>query len=437
MVTGTIRTGTYIYAMLAAVVIMPAANGFEGTVEKRGILHTGLFGKKRVCEPIPYCPPEYMPTQPLQPTPKVEPKLEPVRPQQPQQPQPPTRPTQPAEPAEPARPEPAQPEAPAQQPPAAPDTSPFDGQDFASGLETAGGGSSLAPSMLGDFVGIIYRVPQNLVIDTAQEQARARILNRYKIADNTSPIPQTRLIYSYNYFSDAFNTTGSIHRHTFGAELAMLDNLVSVEVRQAIDGFRDFPDASDRTDPANFRAIFKGVMYRRPGVLVSAGLGIGFPTGENVEGTPDDNYVFTPFVGFLYRSPGSRWYAQGFEQIDLPTSDDDQVLLHTDIGIGYHLHEEVDGPSILPFVTAIIPTAELHLYTPIGDDPTGRLLGLVYQDVLNSTLGTVFFFGPSTSLSLGLGIPLSTQKDYDYEFQCHFQWRFGRSQGRAAVPFSG
>src|SRR5690606_7721313 len=120
-------------------------------------------------------------------------------------------------------------------------------------------------------IGVIYRVPTpaDLVIDTSQELARARILNRYKIADNTSPIPQSRLIYSYNYFSDAFDSVGHIHRHTFGAELAMFDNLFSVEVRQALDGFRNFRGEADTARGANFRTIFKGLLFRRDSVLIS------------------------------------------------------------------------------------------------------------------------------------------------------------------------
>lgn len=312
---------------------------------------------------------------------------------------------------------------------------PFDSQDFSSALETAGGPSSLSPGMLGDFIGIIYKVPSNLVIDTPQEQAQARILNRYKIADNTSPLPQTRLLYSYNFFSDAFNSTGDVHRNTFGAELAFMNNLFSFEIRQALDTFVDFPGASDKTNAANLRTVLKAVLYRQQSYVLTGGLGVGYPTGDRVPGTPDDNFILTPFIGYFARSEGSSWFIQGFEQLDLPTNDDDQILLHTDFGIGYWLLDRMGSGGW--GITAIIPTVELHLYTPIGDDPTGQLLGLVYQDVLNTTLGTTFFFGEATSISLGLGLPLSTQKDYDYELQCHLQWRFGSSRGSRYTPFSG
>lgn len=431
--------------LLSGLFWLPTANGMNGLEKpRRGILYSGWLGKR--FEPVPYCEPA---PQWVEPTPVPEPK----RPSEPtpSTPKPTTPPAKPEAPRpeapRPEAPRPDAPQPPAQQPqappaqPQQPDSSPFDSSNLSSGLETAGATGSLAPSMLGDFIGVIYRVPtagpSNLVIDTSQELARARILNRYKIADNTSPIPQSRLIYSYNYFSDAFNSVGDIHRHTFGAELALFDNLFSIEVRQALDSFRSFPGEADTTRGANFRTTFKGLLYRQDSVLVSGGLGIGFPTGDHVAGTPDDNYLLTPFVGYLINSANGRWYIQGFEQIDLPTDDDDQFLLHTDIGFGYRLYQESDGPGMLPWVTAIIPTIELHLYTPIGDDPVGRLAGLVYQDVLNSTIGTVFYFGQSTTLSLGLGIPLSTQKDYDFELQCHLQWFFGSSARSRYAPFAG
>lgn len=303
--------------------------------------------------------------------------------------------------------------------------------DFSSGLDVAGSGQSLAPNVLGDFIGVVFPGPgpvpvvpgnppsSSIVLDTPQERAVVRTINRYLIADNTSPLPRSRLVYTYNYFDDAFNTGGDVHRNYGGAEVAFLEQLLSVEVRGGINTFSNFPDTSDRTDFGNLRTTIKGLFYRGSSLAMSGGLGVTWPTGPKPQGLPAGNYTLAPFVGYLWANSRSDWFVQGFQQIDVPTEASDQGLIHTDVSIGYWLRRNGTG-----LVRAITPQVEWHLYNPYGDSPSGPYQGLQYNDVLNMTLGTTFFVGSRASVAFGLGVPISSRTDYNLEGQLQLNWFF-------------
>jgi hypothetical protein len=227
-------------------------------------------------------------------------------------------------------------------------------------------------------------------------------------------------MYSYNYFHDAFHTIGDVQRHFGGFELAMLEQSASIEVVAAVNGFYGFPDVPDTAGFGDLRTTAKVVIYRNDTFVSSGGLGVGWPTGNKPAGVPAGDYYLSPFLGYLLSPQDGDWFLQAFQQLDVPTQGEDQILLHHDVGIGYWLRR--DDPN--RFVTGIAPTIELHLYTPLGKAPSGALADLYYDDVLNATVGTTFILRRTCSLALGVGIPITTQRDYDVEAQMHFNWNF-------------
>lgn len=300
-----------------------------------------------------------------------------------------------------------------------------EGDGDESAREALSDGVVTAPNMLGDFIGLFYLgppPPSDLrTIRTPLAFAQQRSATRFKAADNNSPLPRTRVLYSFNYFSNAFEQGGELYRQFAGVELAGFGNRVSVDLRGNGNTLNGFQGGNGGTDWGNLYTNFKGVLYSRGAQTYSAGLLVGWPVGATPRATPNNNYYLAPWVGYLFARPGSRWFIQGFEQVDFPTSSDDTVLVHTDIGV---------GGWIIPYrrgrvLNGLAPTLEMHLYTPVGSQPTGALLGLRYNDVWNLTLGVTLFVIDEIQIAMGIGTPLLARRDYDVEAQLHVNVPFG------------
>lgn len=273
------------------------------------------------------------------------------------------------------------------------------------------------PNMLGDFVGGFLFEPTPAP-DT-DPRAVARTLNRFKVADNNSPIPRTRLLWSYNYFSDPFNVSGGAHRNFLGGEYAFFQQRFSVDARFNFNYFEGFPNSDNETLIGNFYTTLKALLLRTETLAISSGLAFGWPTGDFPGQLPTDNVYFMPFASFLYHTPGSRLYAQGFEQLDIPSESNDEMMLHTDLGVGYFLLYDHPG-----WINSIAGTTEMHLYTPVGGAASGVYQGMAYDDVLNLTVGATAVIANRATLAMGMGFPISENKDYDFEFQIHLNWYF-------------
>src|SRR5262249_25039753 len=99
------------------------------------------------------------------------------------------------------------------------------------------------------------------------------------------------------------------------------------------------------TEFGNMQLIFKGLILERPRLAVSAGLGLGIPTGNNTNITvtdylgdlrlnnaetqrvrnfqvQNDTWSMSPFVAFL-STPSCRFFTQGFAQLEIPLNSSD------------------------------------------------------------------------------------------------------------------
>ena len=275
----------------------------------------------------------------------------------------------------------------------------------------------LTPYMLGDFVGgFSFGTP---VVAANRPLAETRAQGRFKVADNNSPIPRRRLFYSLNYFEDPFGVDGDLYRNFTGAEYALLDNRVSIQYKAAIDHYANFAGFEDEADRSDTRITLKAVALQTDAILVSGGLGVGLPTANVPLPLADDNYIFAPFVGWIYRPAGSPFYIQGFEQYDIPSEGNDAQILHTDVGVGVVLWDRPDAT-----LSMLAPTIEIHAYSII-DDATGAYQALDYQDVVNMTLGVTAGICANATAALGYSFPLTDDDHYDHEIQLHLNLLFG------------
>jgi hypothetical protein len=265
--------------------------------------------------------------------------------------------------------------------------------------------SFFIPTMLGDMIprrDLIYR----------------KLAGGYKIADNNSPVPLRRGLYSFNYFNNPFELGGNAFQHTAGLELWGFNRRASLDLRWSLATFTE-PEGSRTSFPSDFRATFKTLFVDRFGLKVSGGVGTSIPVGGEPSHTHATSVLISPFVGWILTSDDSRWFVHGFEQFDIAFSHGNPMMLQSDVGVGYWLRR---SPS--DTITGIAPTAELHLYSPFGGDSEDGGSKLPRNNILNATVGMTVFFGASDSLAIGVGTPLFSRRDYEVEAHLHYNHRF-------------
>jgi hypothetical protein len=298
--------------------------------------------------------------------------------------------------------------------------------DFA--LDPGGQPEVFAPNMLGDRRGVFFIGPpppsDTTVLKTSEEQAVFKAITRFSAADNRSPRPQNRLWYSFNYFDNAFESPLDINRHTWGGEFAFFRQRMSIEVLAHVDFFDDRVLVDD-VEFGDMSTVLKGVLYQDVGFLISWGLGTTWPTGDRPRNVPGESVILSPFFGYLFAFPNSRWFVQGFEEVDILFRED-RLLLQSDIGLGYWLRPYNPANAF----SGLAPTIEAHVYTPIplADEERsakGALASLNYFDVVNITVGATLLFYDRATFALAFGFPVSNRTDYDFELQAHVNWRFG------------
>ena len=305
--------------------------------------------------------------------------------------------------------------------------------------------------------------------------------HNYKIADDESPRPVDRLIFTYNYYNDVngnFNNglnpgvgRSDVHQEVFGFEKTFLDRNASVGLRlplytldnsggsvQGIGG--TFTDVGDLTVVTKFVLIEN----RETGSLLSGGLCITIPTGPtniagvpspvvpqptvitipsppttfapappatvitqtpittvngvNVLAAPAHDALLQPWLGGIWE--GGSYYIHGFTALDIPTSTPDVTMLYNDIGVGYYLMRDRNQGRLL---TAVVPTFEVHVNTPLNHRGSGN--GVVgTPDWVDLVGGVIFEINHRSILTLAVGAPITGPKPYDLEGILAFNYRF-------------
>lgn len=293
------------------------------------------------------------------------------------------------------------------------------------GTEAAG---SFNPQMLGDFIGGSATIANPASGTSPSRSVRQPLAGRsgFKIADNESPRPVNRVFFTYNYYNEVNGRVNGadipridIHREIFGFERTFLDGDASFGMRipliqQTNSGALDFSDIGDLT----FILKYAFINDYETGNVASAGLVVTVPTGHDytlLDGTTLDPFLFQPWAGFIWNSGGL--FFQGFSSIVVPTQSVDATVLFNDLGVGFRTLEDPNR-----FITAITPTLEAHLTTPLSNRSATDLVS--YNDVLVITGGLHFEMNQRSLLTIGAATPLTGPLPFSVEGIVQLNYRY-------------
>jgi hypothetical protein len=262
----------------------------------------------------------------------------------------------------------------------------------------------------------------------------------FKISDNGSPMPQTADAFSFNYFYNLFDVVNTraangiqhtrIHREIFGFEWAELDGSWSFGLRLPLNTYNaaNSVDGLDgtSTDLGDLTAFWKFRLWKddASGSLLSAGLAVTPTTSIGSFAGSTGTKVFhntclQPFCGWIFRH--DHFYLQGFTAVDAPTDLNDVVMLQNSVAAGYFLYQAGKDCGL----TAVVPTVELHLSTPLNHrgvlalaDPAGN------ADQLNITGGINFEYGDASSAGIAFVRPLTGPRMFDFQIVFQVRYRY-------------
>ncbi len=337
-------------------------------------------------------------------------------------------------------------------------TSPNQGnQENPFSAESGGEGIAAAmPSMIGDsfspsFVTVGYTGESNCVTSPSGG------FGRFKMADDTSPLPQDRVLMDNSYFGGALTADGTgmttrcgVEGFEAGFEKTFLSGAASIELRA--------PVSSGDTLGTNFGDLgiaFKGLLVSRCDLAICAGMSMNAPTAPNSVTTGLPGIVTTtvtienqsvhllPFVGALWM-PSSRFFAQGYIQVDVDASGNevlagptagpfttvgrlyDPTFLYVDVGAGYWLRRG----DCSRLITSIACMGEIHINESLasgGAISDGTVAVPPYNySLVDFTAGLHMDMGQQCSVTVGYVAPLSggAEREFNGEFRAFCNYKF-------------
>jgi hypothetical protein len=278
-------------------------------------------------------------------------------------------------------------------------------------------------------------------------------VRNFKISENMSPRPQDRLFYNFHYYNDlngpinTFDRTPinnfQAFRHLFGLEKTFNAGKGSLGLRFPIDTLTadslvEGLQTPTRTAVGNLTVFGKYVLEQNPetGSLASVGLAITAPTGPGRFASAPyvfglNTTTFQPFFGYIYNL--NNWFFQGFSAFDFPANPRDVTLLFNDFAIGYFLLRSEDPGR---FVTAIAPTFEVHVNTPLNHrNWKDRFDIAAAPDVVNLTYGINVQFRRTAVLTTALITPVSSPKPFEAELAVLLNVFYGRTRA-SRIPIT-
>lgn len=318
---------------------------------------------------------------------------------------------------------------------------------------------------------------------------------RTLIAEHNKALPTDRAYFNFNSFHNAVRSrvsgvTGagmpigpfvaarksSVERYLLGIEKTYFDGLGSVEMRMPISGQYNFafdtgapivPETASVTggDIGNLSLIFKTALYNDSATVVSAGLGVDIPTGDDATvilaltqyELKNEAVHLSPFLAVM-RNPNDLFFWHMFAQLDVAANGDrfsfrsrppdvastgelgkftDQTLFHLDVGSGVWLMRQPEAPIL----TGVAAITEIH-YTDtfqktdslVAARPTlfpgGATVDLRnpanWMNVVNFTTGLHFELFDHSTLRIAGAVPLTQLDDrfFDSELLVQFGQRY-------------
>jgi hypothetical protein len=280
----------------------------------------------------------------------------------------------------------------------------------------------------------------------------------FKIADNQSPFPQDRFFFTFNYFDNVnarlnrdFQspiTNLSVFRYVFGLEKTFNQGMGSIGLRLPLDSAHastrpGYINQGGTSTALNDLTIFlKYVLAynQRTGDLISTGFAVTPPTGPasfaNARFLRLQPSLHTttlqPFLGYYFTRAG--FFLQGFSAIDVPVNFNDPLMWYNDVGIGYIFRP---NPTTAGIVTAIAPTFETHVNTPLNHrDPYNLFDKAATPDVVNLTFGLNLELWRRSVLTFGVVEAVTGPRPFDIEAVALLNIRFGGGPRGGGYPGS-
>ena len=230
-----------------------------------------------------------------------------------------------------------------------------------------------------------------------------------KIAEQNKALPQDRVYFAYNHFTNALLASGyqtlsnegdnesvvldgrrsfDVDRYTFAFEKTVFDDAFSIEFRMPLAGRFTFASEGQQIaggKGGNLAIVTKHLIFRSRQSSAVMGLGVGLPSGSDVHGGRGERTRFSiyndavhllPYVGFL-SVPNQRTFFQAFGQLDIAANGNpveftfatpervgiynEQTLLHLDFQTGYWLVRRSPNRDRGALLTGLAPMLELHV----------------------------------------------------------------------------
>jgi hypothetical protein len=274
----------------------------------------------------------------------------------------------------------------------------------------------------------------------------------FKVAENQTPMPTDRGYLTYNYYNGVrgpgsssdtpqFTSQSTIvngvpatvtsvgpggppaidlHRQTFGFEKTFLDGYASIGMRLPFAQVQG--DGSlGQQDIGDMSWLFNYALYRdtATGSVLSAGIMATLPTGPPVYTLAGNIHpaLVQPFFG--YRWATDRFYVQGFTSSAFPTDSRFVTGMFNDIAVGYWLYRDRSRDA---FISAVIPTLETHVTTPLNHRGANSLITV--PDIVALTGGVHIGFANRAILTIGVTVPVTGPQVFPVEAVAQFNFRF-------------
>jgi hypothetical protein len=320
--------------------------------------------------------------------------------------------------------------------------------------------------MIGDFFGRNGVIAINLTdpsnpISVGTAPLPGAAIPRFKMAENTSPIPQDRVYFDYDYYHgvplNSPDPSLGVSAYAPGFEKTFLSGLMSFELRlpmaTTLDNnvFFDGTTSRSQGEVGDLAMVVKGLLIRRDTFVVSGGLAFTVPTARDSQysfAQSDSGPFMTianrsvhlmPFVGGLW-TPNERLFAIGYFQVDVDANGDpvtmgripsgsfrEPTMLYLDLGMGYWLRRS-DSTSDL--VTGFAPIMELHMNQSL-DSASAISLGTLSVtgaadniSILDLTVGANVELRRNTTVTAGYCTPLTSDRAFDGQLRCFVNYRF-------------
>lgn len=253
-----------------------------------------------------------------------------------------------------------------------------------------------------------------------QRLAALTLAARYSgvlITDNDNPRPQDRIYGGFNHYDGIGRGLNpglgdvDLQRQMVGFEKTFLDGDASFGVRLPFVQQYGPPGVGGTNNVGDLTLIGKYAIVndRETGDLWSVGFSLTTPTGSGDLTLWDGrkaphSVLFQPWTGVV-RTFG-RGYVQGITSFVIPTDGRDPTLWNNSIGAGYYVYR---GNG---WLTSVVPTAEVHVRTPLNN--RDRTASVFLQDQVNLTGGVHFRFNRAV-LSTAVCVPVVGPRPWNFE----------------------